>query len=158
MSKLAVIKIVPTEAAMLNLATSCAMVCGNNAIIYLQGDLGAGKTTFARGFLRGLHYTGKVKSPTYTLVESYETYGVKVYHFDLYRLTDPQELEFMGIQDYFTEPALHLIEWPDKGLGFLPSPDLSCSILMAAEGREVNLEAHTPIARNILKQLIALED
>nr|VFJ56007.1 MAG: tRNA threonylcarbamoyladenosine biosynthesis protein TsaE [Candidatus Kentron sp. FM]VFJ56425.1 MAG: tRNA threonylcarbamoyladenosine biosynthesis protein TsaE [Candidatus Kentron sp. FM]VFK10834.1 MAG: tRNA threonylcarbamoyladenosine biosynthesis protein TsaE [Candidatus Kentron sp. FM] len=113
-------------------------------IIYLQGELGAGKTTLARGIIRAFGITEPVKSPTYTLVESYTASGrlsprLRIYHLDLYRLQDPEELEYIGIRDYFGEKAMFLIEWPERGKGGIPAPDLVVSIAVLAPGRLVTL-------------------
>ena len=97
-------------------------------IIYLIGELGAGKTTFCKGFLSGFNYQGLVKSPTYTLVEPYDLGAVQIYHFDLYRLNHPFDATDMGIQDYFHEQSISLIEWPEKAEGFLPEEDWRINI------------------------------
>jgi len=134
---------IPNEQAMLAFGAKLSAVCGNTAVIFLQGQLGAGKTTLTRGFLRGMGYAGHVKSPTYTLVESYQLAQGLLYHFDFYRLRDPQELEYIGIQDYFEANTICLIEWPEYGAGMLPLPDVSCDIELRAGGRLVTLTPHS---------------
>lgn len=113
-------------------------------VLYLQGPLGAGKTTFCRGLLRGSGYEGIVKSPTYTLVEPYAYAGdAMCYHFDLYRLADPEELEFTGSRDYFSEHSVCLVEWPEKAAGFLPRADIVCLLSYSGDGRMLEMRAET---------------
>ncbi|MFJ2287590.1 tRNA (adenosine(37)-N6)-threonylcarbamoyltransferase complex ATPase subunit type 1 TsaE [Pseudomonas iridis] len=127
------------EQAMSDFGTRIARVTQGHGLIFLVGNLGMGKTTLSRGIIRGLGHLGAVKSPTFTLVEPYEIGDIRAFHFDLYRLVDPEELEFLGIRDYFDDDALCLIEWPDKGAGFLPKPDLTITISPQDSGRSLNI-------------------
>ncbi len=124
-------------------------------VVYLQGDLGAGKTTLTRGVLRAFGHAGAVKSPTYTLVEPYHFDGINVYHFDLYRLIDPEELELIGVRDYFTEQALVLVEWPSRGEPLLPAPDMTLHLQPAdaGHGRLLCVQAHSPTGQRWLTQM-----
>jgi hydrolase, P-loop family len=133
--------------------TICSESHSKGVTLYLNGPLGAGKTTLSRGIIQGLGHKGKVKSPTYTLVEEYRLQDKNIYHFDLYRLNDPEELEFMGIRDYFTENSICLIEWAEKGQGLLAEPDLLVNIDYANNARNVQLIAKSKLGNNIIKHL-----
>ena len=125
-------------------------------LVFLYGELGAGKTTFCRGLLRGLGHSGSVKSPTFTLVEPYELPGgQRVFHFDLYRLFDANELEYIGIDDYLDSRQLCLVEWPERGADFLPASDVSVFLEPAGDGRQVRIEANSTRGRRIVGQLTA---
>ncbi|RVU30124.1 tRNA (adenosine(37)-N6)-threonylcarbamoyltransferase complex ATPase subunit type 1 TsaE [Neptunomonas marina] len=131
------------EAAMEHVGAVLLEAMQQRGVVHLQGDLGMGKTTLSRGLLRAAGHQGAVKSPTYTLVEPYDVAQGTIYHFDLYRLLDPEELEYLGIRDYFTEDSLALIEWPDKGQGLLPEPDLELFLTPQDEGRALRWQAHS---------------
>lgn len=121
--------------------------------LHLEGELGAGKTTLARGILRAYGHQGAVKSPTYTLVEPYELDGVRVYHFDLYRISDPEELEFIGGRDLLADDSLSIIEWPARGAGWLPAPDLVALLEHCERGRRITVNAVSDHGRQVLAKL-----
>jgi len=145
------------EEAQLKLAATIARHIPAGCVIYLEGDLGAGKTTFVRGFLHSLGFDGNVKSPTYTLVEPYLIDNQQIYHFDLYRLGEPDELEYAGGRDYFDNESICLIEWPEKAEGYLPTADLLCKLSYQTEqgydGRLCVISANTDKGRKIIHSL-----
>ncbi|MEJ2309363.1 MAG: tRNA (adenosine(37)-N6)-threonylcarbamoyltransferase complex ATPase subunit type 1 TsaE [Gammaproteobacteria bacterium] len=130
----------PDEEAQVRFGVTLASLLPPCAIVFLEGDLGAGKTTLVRGILRGLGWRGNVKSPTYTIVEPYEFDGITLYHFDLYRLADPEELDYLGLREMLGQGML-LFEWPERGAGCLPDPDCVIRISHSREGRELTIEA-----------------
>jgi tRNA threonylcarbamoyladenosine biosynthesis protein TsaE len=148
-SKPAWVCAVPLEAAVQRLAAKFAAVVTPPTVIYLRGDLGAGKTTFARAYIQALGFPGYVKSPSYGLLETYEAGGQKILHLDLYRIEDPEELEYLALRDLFDRQSVLLVEWPQHGGGNLPPPDVvldfgetneerfvSCSVI-SQHGREL---------------------
>jgi len=122
-------------------------------VIWLEGDLGAGKTTFARGLIHALGYSGRVKSPTYGLLEHYQLDKLQVLHMDLYRISDPAEIEFLGVDDLLDGRTILLIEWPDKGGEWLPRPDFIFGFGYAEPGRRLRVTACTPRAISIVSGL-----
>ena len=123
------------------------------ATVYLEGNLGTGKTTFVRGALRRLGHTGAIKSPTFTLVEPYDFGNLKVFHFDLYRLQDPEELHWIGVRDYFQKGSICFVEWPDKGQGLLPFPDLRLNFLPDVAGRKITIQGCSDAGNKMMKAL-----
>lgn len=146
------------DSAMEALGAALGHAMQGRGVIYLRGDLGAGKTTLSRGLIRGQGHAGAVKSPTFTLVEPYELSGRAIYHFDLYRLLDPEELEFLGIRDYLTGDSLCLIEWPEKGEGVLPRPDMTITITATESGRRLAIEGLSAHGQKACQQLQTQDD
>jgi tRNA threonylcarbamoyladenosine biosynthesis protein TsaE len=145
----------PDEQSTIAFGGRLAQVCKPPLRIYLSGDLGAGKTTLSRGFLRGLGHPGNVKSPTYTLVEPYEFDSVMVFHFDLYRVADPEELAYMGFEDYLMTPAVLLVEWAERGGDWLPQPDLLVHLSLSGGGRNLSLSWGSEEGKQVCRQLSA---
>jgi tRNA threonylcarbamoyladenosine biosynthesis protein TsaE len=149
------------EAATVGLGAALAAAIGEipgGLIVYLQGDLGAGKTTLCRGLLQALGHRGAVKSPTYTLVETYSLNtdvlgALTLHHFDLYRLHDPEELEFMGIRDYFGAGIVALVEWPQRGDGYFPGPDLVISLAPKDVGRTATVAVNSVLGQALADRL-----
>lgn len=139
------------ETATLALGIAIAPALRPGLVVFLQGELGAGKTTFTRGILRGLGYQGKVKSPTYNLIELYKISRLYLYHFDFYRFNNPHEWEEAGFRDYFNADSICLVEWPEKANGLLPQADLKF-IFKVAEGRDVEIQADTEAGKLCVKR------
>jgi tRNA threonylcarbamoyladenosine biosynthesis protein TsaE len=129
---------VADEASVAELATRFARLITTPMVLFLQGDLGAGKTTFARAFIHALGFKGYVKSPSYGLLESYTVAGMTVLHLDLYRIEDPEELEYLALRDLYNDESVLMVEWPDKGLNYLPAPDLELKFSEDSETRFIS--------------------
>lgn len=140
------------EAATLAFGAELAGGLRPGMTFYLEGDLGAGKTTLVRGLLRGLGHAGRVKSPTYTLAETYALPGFELYHFDLYRMHDPREWLDAGFRETADSDTVRLIEWPDRAAGWLPPPDVRIRLKVADEGRDVECLAETELGRTFLER------
>ncbi len=135
----------PDEAATLALGARLAPSLQPGTTIYLSGDLGAGKTTLTRGLLRGLGFAGRVKSPTYALVELYTVSSLNLYHFDFYRFRDPEEWQEAGFRDLFNEHSICLVEWPEKAQDLLPQPDVKVTLSTTPQAtRQAQFQALTP--------------
>jgi tRNA threonylcarbamoyladenosine biosynthesis protein TsaE len=146
----------PDEAATRALGARLARVIEPGLALYLHGDLGSGKTTLARGLLRGLGYQGRVKSPTYTLVELYTISRLHLYHFDFYRFKDPKEWRDAGFNEYFNDASVCLVEWPEKAAGLLPAADLDIALEFAGDGRDLSARAGTESGKACLHRLMQL--
>ena len=141
------------EAATLALGAKLGKVLTPGLTIYLDGELGAGKTTLIRGALRGLGYQGKVKSPTYTLVELYTVSSLYLYHFDFYRFADPSEWVDAGFREHFNPDTVCFVEWPEKAGEYLPIPDLRIALSVVDTGRSLHLKAETEAGKKCLAGL-----
>ena len=141
------------EAATLALGAEIARGLQPGVTVYLQGDLGAGKTTLVRGLLRALGHAGRVKSPTYTLTEIYNLAAFELYHFDLYRMHDPREWMDAGFREVANGTTVSLVEWPEKAAGLLPPPDLVMRLQVRDEGREIQIVAETALGKECLQHI-----
>lgn len=145
----------PDPAATERLGRCLAALLEPGLVIFLSGPLGAGKTSLCGAIIRALGHPGPVKSPTYTLVEPYLLTIGNVYHFDLYRLAEPEELEWLGARDYFDGNSVCLIEWPERGAGLLPAPDLALAFTITDGGRRLEASAGTARGQALLVRLCA---
>lgn len=142
------------ESATAELASVIAKISSPGFIVFLSGGLGAGKTTFVRGFLKAAGYSGRVKSPTFTLVETYFLGPLEIYHFDLYRLKSSEELYYIGIQDYFSSQSICLIEWPERANSVLPLADIYLQFEVCDnEARKVSVQFKEKILFDDFKKL-----
>ena len=146
----------PGEAATRALGARLARVLEPGLALYLHGELGSGKTTLARGLIQGLGYQGRVKSPTYALVELYTVSRLHLYHFDFYRFKDPKEWRDAGFNEYFNDASICLVEWPEKAAGLLPAADLDLTLEFAGDGRDLSLRAGTESGKACLDRLMQM--
>lgn len=144
---------IDSSTAMEALGAAIARHAPNRFTVFLSGQLAAGKTTLTRGLVRALGHTGAVKSPTFTLVESYEFEGRRIHHFDLYRIADPEELDYIGLDEYFDDSALCIVEWPERGRACLPVADLELRMSVVPAGRLVDAVAKTAAGKELLKKI-----
>ena len=154
-SETSVTRHLASEAQTLALGEALGRSLTPGLLIFLSGPLGAGKTTLARGLLRACGYRGKVKSPTFTLVELYELSSLYLYHFDFYRLDNPRGWLDAGLRDYFGTDAVCLVEWPEKAAGTLPAPDIEVQLAHAGDARDARLVAYSSAGRRCLSGIDA---
>jgi tRNA threonylcarbamoyladenosine biosynthesis protein TsaE len=143
----------PDEAATVAFGKTLANACHGRGLLTLSGDLGTGKTTLSRGLVQAHGHTGAVKSPTYTIVEPYDFGNIRIFHFDLYRLEDPEELEFIGLWDYLDQEALIIVEWPERAAGVLPAPDVEIDFSVKDTGRLLAINSGSDRGQQILSAL-----
>lgn len=147
------VQVVKDEEAVAKLAAKFSGSLETPAVIYLRGELGAGKTTFARAYVHSLGFSGYVKSPSYGLLETYDAGGQKILHLDLYRIEDPEELEYLAIRDLYDHESVLLVEWPDRGKNHLPEPDLVLEFGENNEVRFVACRAHSDRGQKVVEKL-----
>jgi len=145
--------ILDNEAATLACGDKFSRIVACGLVVYLHGDLGAGKTTFVRGVLHGLGHVGKVKSPTYTLVEPYTIFNYNIYHFDLYRFIDEEEWEAAGFREYFNAQSICMIEWPERAANVLQEPDIHVHLSHYQNARKIQFLASSPLGNICIEGL-----
>jgi len=146
-------QVLKNESATIEAGKNFAAHLPKSLVVYLHGNLGAGKTTFVRGVLQGLGYQGKVKSPTYTIVEPYNFFNKQFYHFDLYRFNDEEEWEMAGFREYFNDDSICMVEWPEKAATLMPNADIDIELSLNEQGRRINYIANTNKAVQLLSLL-----
>ena len=146
----------PDEAATSAFGARLARILRPGLSLHLRGDLGSGKTTLVRGLLRGLGFAGRVKSPTYTLVELYTVSRLNLYHFDFYRFREPKEWRDAGLDEHFNDLSVCLVEWPEKAAGQLPPADIDIRFEFVGDGRDLDLSAGTESGKACLNRLMQL--